>query len=137
MNKPTPGPWKITANLNGHMEFPITDEKGLSVAGVVARSSVKSGYGEKADALSRTPMGQKEAWKNAALIVAAVNSCFAINPSNPQAVAEALPGLVRAAKAVYADHIERFSSYPDAEGQENRMEKMDDLKSALAKLEAK
>lgn len=137
MNKPTPGPWKLTANLNGHMEFPITDETGFPVAGVIACSSVKSGYGEMADAISRSPEGQTEAWENGKLIVAAVNACFSVNPDNPQAVAEALADLVKAARNVYADHVERFALYPNAEGQENRMEKMDDLKVALAKMEAK
>ena len=37
-----------------------------------------------------------EAAANAALIVAAVNACFKVNPDNPLAVAEALPDLVNA-----------------------------------------
>jgi hypothetical protein len=40
------------------------------------------------------------AHENAALIVAAVNACFAVSPDNPLAVAEALPELAHAAVMV-------------------------------------
>lgn len=46
--------------------------------------------------LRDAPMPKEEAAANAALIVAAVNACFALNPDNPLAVAEALPELVKA-----------------------------------------
>lgn len=85
MNKPTPGPWKIGLYKDGKVNIdapaaPIPWE-GL------ARVQVKVD-------LRIDPEGDA----NAALIVAAVNACFAINPSNPQAVAEALPELVKACR---------------------------------------
>jgi len=39
-----------------------------------------------------------EVERNAEIIIAAVNACFAVSPLNPLAVAEALPELVEACK---------------------------------------
>ena len=76
--KPTPGPWKF-GTCAGQVEGP----NGEGIGGEIDFS---------------IPDKVKQA--NAGLIVAAVNACFAINPENPTAVAEALPELVNELKQI-------------------------------------
>ena len=99
MNKPTPGPWVL---------------QYCGIEGVAFCCGI--GPSEEDDA-------------NTALIVAAVNSCFAINPSNPLAVAEGLPELVEALREASS----YFSNRPG--NWEVQLEGM--IRSALAKLEKK
>jgi len=105
MNKPTPGPWVL---------------QYCGIEGVAFCCGI--GPSEEDDA-------------NAALIVAAVNSCFAINPSNPLAVAEGLPELVNACR-------ESLAYLRDPNGWEKAHTPKHEylpnmLEDALAKLEAK
>ena len=74
---------------------------------------------------------------NAALIVAAVNSCFAINPSNPLAVAEALPELVEACRELIAaiDAGIQSRTLLECEGKPGSV--MSRIRAALAKIEVK
>jgi hypothetical protein len=74
MNKPTSGPWFDDEGC-------VYNPARLKVADCNCRGM---------------------AHENAALIVAAVNACFAINPSNPLAVAEALPELAEACRKAQA-----------------------------------
>ena len=80
-----PKPWRKGARVPGRHAIRILDSEGLLVA------EARAGGG---------PWSWAEV--NAALIVAAVNACFAINPDNPLAVAEALPELVEACKLLVA-----------------------------------
>jgi len=106
MKKPTPGPWVL---------------RYCSIEGVAFCCG--TGPSEEDDA-------------NARLIVAAVNSCFAINPDNPLAVAEALPGLTGALKEIMRGEG-AFNLEPMRHA-ENCIENMKDIaRAALAKLEAK
>lgn len=79
MNKPTPGPWAVGCGLRiqacdvGPMFEPTT-------------------HGT-----------HKQMNANAALIVAAVNACFAVSPENPLAVAEALPEVVEALRGLVSE----------------------------------
>jgi hypothetical protein len=75
VSKHTPGPWRVVTNGN--------TVKSHAIPGVCASISLKT--------------------DNAALIVAAVNACFAINPENPMAVAEGLGELVAATKFLVED----------------------------------
>jgi len=111
--KHAPGPWRA-------FETEDTRGKGWGVNGA-GGLGVTSCHGTYAKA-------------NAALIVAAVNACFAINPDNPLAVAEALPKLVEALRESLSrlddlnNHItmnEYNASYPA----------ISKARAALAKLE--
>jgi hypothetical protein len=81
VNNPTKGPWGIGKPFPGStVPFrEVEDESGRGLAVVQG--------GRHSDLPAEA---------NANLIVAAVNACFAINPENPLAVAEALPELVEA-----------------------------------------
>lgn len=77
-------------------------------------------------------MPKAEAEENARLIVAAVNACFAINPSNPLAVAEAMGEVVEALRRI-AD-----GQWPsDIAETEGTLAMREVARAALAKLEAK
>ena len=77
--KPTPGKWKKGARVPERHAIRILDRRGFLVA------EARGAGG---------PWTEVEG--NAALIVAAVNACFQVDPSNPLAVAEALPEIVNA-----------------------------------------
>ena len=116
MNKPTPGPWKWNTAAG------IYGINGKRCVNVFVQDEIN------------LPLEEMDA--NAALIVAAVNSCFAINPSNPLAVAEALPGLTGALKEIMRGEG-AFNLEPMRHA-ENCIENMKDIaRAALAKLEAK
>ena len=89
--------------------------------------------------LREATMPKNEAEANAVLIVAAVNACFQINPENPMAVAEALPGLVEAAKEALrqleAFFDKAYCGDPYDGRPRNKLEIQ--LRAAFAKLEAK
>ena len=70
MNNPTPGKWKRSYEI-------IEDEEGKTLA-------ICSGHD--------TSLDQDEA--NANFVLTALEACFAVNPDNPLAVAEALPELL-------------------------------------------
>ena len=74
---------------------------------------------------------------NHELIVAAVNACFTINPSNPLAVAEAMPELVGAAKGLLAFIHEKFPKDFEPGGNGYLCPHHRAIAAALAKLEAK
>ena len=76
MNKPTPGPWRWNTAAG------IYGANNKRCANSFVQGEIILPYDET-DA-------------NAALIVAAVNAYFAVNPDNPIAAAEALPDLVNA-----------------------------------------
>jgi len=83
-SKPTPGPWAISEYYNAHQN--IHNARGIFAPGHTA-PIVESVWG--------STLAESDA--NAALIVAACNACQQVNPEHPQAVAEALPDLLRAA----------------------------------------
>jgi hypothetical protein len=82
--KVTLGPWK---------------QEGSHIWSPPARANICSAsdpYGENREVgyspvSYRVSKGLEEAYANAELIVAAVNACFQVSPSNPRAVAEAIP----------------------------------------------
>ena len=121
MNKPTPGPWTATPSYINLGEWEIYgNEDGDNAQHI---GSIEAEGTEQAEA-------------NAALIVAAVNSCFAVNPDNPLAVAEALREIV--------DIVRGFVFISDNEKRDpcesNRNAKtilIEQARAALAKLEAK
>jgi len=121
MNKPTLGPWKTNAP-GGFIIRSIKSE--------LARVGYSIG-GFSQGAMSNAP-GLSEAQANAALIVAAVNACFAINPSSPLAVAEALPELVEALETIHV----RTEEYTTATDKERALEAIHEIsRAALAKIE--
>jgi hypothetical protein len=85
MNKPTPGNWKKSERVPERHAIRILAQDGSLVA------EARGAGGPWADVEA-----------NAALIVAAVNACFQINPGQPQAVAEAMTEVVEAFKKIYA-----------------------------------
>lgn len=107
MNKPTPGPWSISGSWILHEGNEIKTHIGRVVR-----------YQDQPDKA------------NAALIIAAVNACFAVNPENPMAAAEAVPAMrdiiIRLAR-IYGGMYAPTSEY--------RL--TNDARELLAKLEAK
>ena len=98
MNKPTPGPWIADLRTGCCAIYPASrvddtpgclpnDDRNIHFSR--KGSEYKENEGWTMDA---------EAQANAALIVAAVNACFKVNPDNPLAVAEVLPELIEAAQ---------------------------------------
>ena len=135
MNKPTPGPWMIDERTGIIVIYAGPENTEPCIAGAESRAIVRfDGHRTASGSGWEVP---PEKIGNARLIVAAVNSCFAVNPSNPLAVAEALREIINASHAALADHDERKALYPAREGQENRLKVMGELRTALAKLEAK
>ena len=125
MNKPTPGPWMINSKAIAwqrddrgrlYWDFPIQ----IGTLGTCVRAETA-----------------EEAEANAALIVAAVNACFAINPSNPLAVAEALPELVKACRGLTSQSKEVSEEEGKSINDWDIAYDLDPLRAALAKLEAK
>ena len=108
MSGHAPGPWRKGERESYLHAIKIIDERGFLVA--EARGATG-------------PWADVEA--NARLIIAAVNACFAVNPDNPLAVAEALPELVEACRF----YIQRVGGYPISS--RHRVE------NALAKMEGK
>jgi len=107
MNKPTPGPWVgTTFGIYGEGETPLVADCGSSAV------------------INRHEMGA-----NISLIVAAVNACFAVNPDNPPAVAEAIPEIYHLLKRIIGGYGSNTPETID--------EAMTQARSALAKLEAK
>ena len=127
MNKPTPGPWdKYGYAIIGASGSDDARVIALSAFGNVLPAPVFNPFNKE----HRADTGLVQA--NAALIVAAVNACFKVNPDNPLAVPEALPELVEAAKelmAKFTEAKERGYSMSARQGEA--------LCAALAKLEAK
>jgi len=122
MNKPTPGKWIARCmGSEGYlvwMDGPISKEhRSLNPVA------------------SCTAMPFETSKANAALIVAAVNACFKVNPSNPLAVAEALPTLVDAARKALTtlDGLVPTDTPMDSLAVQDIFA----LRSALAKIEAK
>jgi hypothetical protein len=111
MNKPTPGPWQ----LDGYALI-AADGEGVGIT-----------YG-------RTRKAEEEK-ANAALIVAAVNACFAVNPDNPLAVAEGVAELVEACRNIAKLFDEAKEQGYSISAASNSW--ADALGAALAKLEAK
>jgi len=122
--KPTPGLWEVNAP-GGFIIRSIKSE--------LARVGYSIG-GFSQGAMSNAP-DLSEAAANAALIVAAVNACFKVNPSNPLAVAEALPTLVDAARKALTtlDGLVPTDTPMDSLAVQDIFA----LRSALAKIEAK
>jgi len=110
MNKPTPGPWIL-------MGCDVEDENKDTI-------TFCCGTGTSED---------DEA--NAALVVAAVNACFKVNPDNPLAVAEALPELVEACRNIAKLFDEAKEQGYSISAASNSW--ADALGAALAKIEAK
>jgi hypothetical protein len=110
--KPTPGPWKISKNFPGSTATfrEVEDPRGRVV--LVGQSGLKNDL---------------PADSNAALIVAAVNACFAVNPDNPMAVAEAMPEVVDVMRGILKCGMTTTAD-------DNTWRR---IRSALAKLEAK
>lgn len=100
MNKPTPGPWK--REWGGCCGEEIYAPGNLWAVSVLGPHNDDSG-----EATPGFP-SQADCEANAALIVAAVNSCFAINPDNPLAVAEGMGEVVEATKVLLAFIREKF-----------------------------
>jgi len=123
MNKPTPGPWRVRElGSEGAMIYPDYGNI-MERTRAICRSSMR-------DTLTD--------FANAALIVAAVNACFAVNPDNPLAVAEALPELVEIIKM--AGQLERNKMLLDPIDWLPQLiieEIISRSRAALAKLEAK
>ena len=105
MNKPTPGPWKWNTAAG------IYGINGKRCVNVFVQDEIN------------LPLEEMDA--NAALIVSAVNACFAVSPDNPLAVAEGLPELAKACRTflVKKDEMPRSTEHA--------------IRNALAKLEAK
>ena len=123
MNKPTPGPWKLCGANEGLCPCHLIWSKKADC--VVAHTvGVKDEYITEGEGIS----DEKEICANAALIVAAVNACFAINPDNPMAVAEALPEIVSA----LAEALAGLDQLGCADGDLGNT-----IRIALAKIEAK
>ena len=153
MNKPTPGPWK-----NPGFHYTITGPGcawGFSLTCSTDEMRVKAeknsvrlvGPGTlspEADALLALLPKDEDGEANAALIVAAVNACFAVNPDNPMVVAEALPSVVQnlkyALQIIEAFHVEIRGDERIPRGfcqGKIFVEWPEELRAALAKIEAK
>jgi len=111
MNKPTPGKWKRSYEI-------IEDEEGKTLA-------ICSGHD--------TSLEQDEA--NANFVLTAHEACFAVNPSNPLAVAEALPEIVESLRRILAILDALIST--DAPMECPEVQTIFKARAALAKLEAK
>ena len=113
MNKPTPGKWKRSYEI-------IEDEEGKTLA-------ICSGHD--------TSLDQDEA--NANFVLTAHEACFAVNPDNPLAVAEALPELVEACRELIAaiDAGIQSRTLLECEGKPGSV--MSRIRAALAKIEVK
>jgi hypothetical protein len=92
MKKPTPGPWRDDPDRGS----------GFGAAPIIVADDCwrRRETREVAKVLFHSGSEDPEVFANAALIVAAVNACFAINPDNPMAVAEGMPELIKAAKTM-------------------------------------
>jgi len=119
MNKPTPGPWTMGPRDAAMLSIRILDAPRMMLA---AEAHGAGG-------------SWKEVGANAALIVAAVNACFKVNPDNPLAVAEALPELVEACRNIAKLFDEAKEQGYSISAASNSW--ADALGAALAKLEAK
>jgi len=123
MNKPTKGPWKRAGREPERHAVRIVNKDGM----LVAEARAAGGPWFEADG-------------NALLIIAAVNSCFQINPDNPLAVAEALPELVEAARDLWLKTALIPVDWKNPEAKElsaNAVQSMDAVHAALAKIGAK
>lgn len=54
-------------------------------------------------------IGRAKILANAQLIAVAVNACIKVNPDNPQTVAEALPAMYEALKALMSERYDEWS----------------------------
>jgi hypothetical protein len=125
MNKPTPGPWVVNQNR--------------PVAGCNGDIAITTGH----ESIVAVAFVRPDVEANAALIVAAVNACFTINPDNPLAVAEALPEIVKMARDILDAHWDMSPlEYANSRGlpfmSDEEGERIQErLRAALAKIEAK
>jgi hypothetical protein len=120
MNKPTPGPWRwnTAAGIYG-----ANDKR---CANVYVHGEIN------------LPDSEMDA--NAALVVAAVNACFKVNPENPLAVAEGVAELVNVARNLWLKTAMIPVDWDNPEAKElsaEAVKAMDAIAAALAKIEAK
>ena len=124
MSKPTPGPWR-SRELGSEGARILPDygdvrERGKVIAEVRGRDTLTD-------------------FANARLIVAAVNACFAISPSNPLAVAEGMGEAIEALRGIEvmaADYMAlRFDVKSD--GFRLTQEALGKARAALARIEGK
>jgi len=121
--RPTPGPWlDDRARGSRHGAAPVI------VADKCWRGNQTR---EVAKVLFHGGSEDPEVQANAALIVAAINSCFAVNPENPLAVAEALPEIIRALNTAIwiKDRLDEKGAWGRG------FEEWEDIRAALAKME--
>ena len=125
--RPTPGPLYLDGPNQYHPHSISILTTGPRGNWIIRCTEEKTGArrGE-----SPTWLGWRKGEKElAALIVAAVNGCFAVNPDNPLAVAEGLPELAGGvAEALHALNQHGDDFHPIIQSH---------LRAALAKLEAK
>lgn len=95
MNKPTPGPWLIDKRSGVIVIHRGPENTEACISGAESRAIARFD-GQRTEDGAAWEM-RPEQIGNAHLIVAAVNACFAVNPSNPMAVAEGMAELVEAA----------------------------------------
>lgn len=127
MNKPTPGEWIAwclgSEGYQVRLSLPHVSKEQRSLSPI-------------ADCTQRE---FEESAGNAEFIAVAFNSCRSINPSNPRAVAEALPELVEACASIEALVAEFMAFRPsiNSEGFRICQDALGKARVALAKLEAK
>lgn len=122
-NRPTPGPWRFERRRDGQRLIK-PDGKHWALASL--RGPITVG--------DETGVGYSGADANASLIVAAVNAVLAIcdgTDRDPVAVAEALPGLFKAA-ADLADPQTDWTTVPMSQRQQAFDALVKPLRSALA-----
>jgi hypothetical protein len=113
MNKPTPGKWRISPYYPGDI---IADNPQSRYPLVVAECPLAD---------------------DANFIMAMGEACYLVNPSNPLAVAEALPELVKASAGLLAFIRERFPKDFEEGGSGYTCPHHRAIAAAIAKLEAK
>ena len=127
MNKPTPGKWLIDERTGIIVIYEGPENTEPCIDGIPNDRRVAVFRGHYIEAEGRWEMSPEQIG-TAHLILAAVNACFAVNPSNPLAVAEALPGLASAC----AEALVGLNQLDCGSGTLG-----DTLRAALAALEAK
>jgi len=111
MNKPTPGKWRISPYYSGDI---IADNPQSRYPLVVAECPLAD---------------------DANFIMAMGEACYLVNPSNPLAVAEALPEIVESLRRILAILDALIST--DAPMECPEVQTIFKARAALAKLEAK
>jgi len=139
MNKPTPGPWLIDERTGIIVIYSGPENTEPCIDGIPDSQRIAVFNGHYIKDEHRWGMTPEQIW-TARLIVVAVNACFAINPDNPLAVAEALPELVEAARTIYFKVAMIPVDWKNSEAKElsaQAIKAIDAIRNALAKLEAK